>query len=31
VADAVLFLSSEVSAHTAGMGMHIDSKVSPTS
>ena len=31
VADAVLFLASEVSAHTAGMGMHIDSKVSPTS
>ncbi|MCR5153865.1 MAG: SDR family oxidoreductase [Lachnospiraceae bacterium] len=28
VADAVLFLASEVSAHTAGMGMHIDSKVS---
>ena len=31
VANAVLYLSSEVSAHTAGMGMHIDSKVSPTS
>ena len=31
VADAVLFLASDVSAHTAGMGMHIDSKVSPTS
>ena len=31
VASAVLFLASEVSAHTAGMGMHIDSKVSPTS
>lgn len=31
VADAVLFLSSEVAAHTAGMGMHIDSKVSATS
>ena len=28
VANAVLYLSSEVSAHTAGMGMHIDSKVS---
>ncbi len=31
VANAVLYLSSEVSAHTAGMGMHIDSKVSATS
>ncbi len=31
VANAVLYLSSEVSAHTAGMGMHVDSKVSPTS
>ena len=31
VANAVLYLASEVSAHTAGMGMHIDSKVSPTS
>lgn len=31
IANAVLYLSSEVSAHTAGMGMHIDSKVSPTS
>ena len=31
VASAVLYLASEVSAHTAGMGMHIDSKVSPTS
>lgn len=31
VADAVLFLSSELAAHTAGMGMHIDSKVGPTS
>ena len=31
VANAVLYLSSEVSAHTAGMAMHIDSKVSPTS
>ena len=28
VANAVLYLSSEVSAHTAGMGMHVDSKVS---
>ena len=28
VANAVLYLSSEVSAHTAGMGMHEDSKVS---
>ncbi len=27
VADAVLYLASDVSAHTAGMGMHIDSKV----
>lgn len=27
VANAVLYLSSEVSAHTAGMGMHVDSKV----
>ena len=31
IANAVLYLSSEVSAHTAGMGMHIDSKVGPTS
>ena len=31
VANAVLYLSSEVSAHTAGMGMHVDSKVGPTS
>ena len=31
IANAVLYLSSDVSAHTAGMGMHIDSKVSPTS
>lgn len=31
VADAVLFLSSELAAHTAGMGMHIDSKVGPMS
>jgi len=31
VANAVLYLASEVSAHTAGMGMHIDSKVSATS
>ena len=31
IANAVLYLASEVSAHTAGMGMHIDSKVSPTS
>lgn len=29
VANAVLYLSSEVSAHTAGMGMHVDSKVGP--
>ena len=28
VANAVLYLASEVSSHTAGMGMHIDSKVS---
>lgn len=28
VASAVLYLASEVSAHTAGMGMHVDSKVS---
>ena len=27
VANAVLYLSSEVSSHTAGMGMHVDSKV----
>lgn len=27
VANAVLYLASEVSAHTAGMGMHVDSKV----
>ena len=27
VANAVLYLASEVSSHTAGMGMHIDSKV----
>ena len=31
IADAVLYLASEVSSHTAGMGMHIDSKVGPTS
>ncbi|MCR4675723.1 MAG: SDR family oxidoreductase, partial [Sphaerochaetaceae bacterium] len=31
VANAVLYLASEVSAHTAGMGMHVDSKVSATS
>ncbi len=31
VANAVLYLASEVSAHTAGMGMHVDSKVGPTS
>jgi len=31
VANAVLYLSSEVAAHTAGMGMHVDSKVGPTS
>ena len=31
IANAALYLASEVSAHTAGMGMHIDSKVSPTS
>ena len=29
VANAVLYLASEVSAHTAGMGMHVDSKVGP--
>ena len=29
IANAVLYFSSEVSAHTAGMGMHIDSKVTP--
>ena len=28
VANAVLYLSSEVAAHTAGMGMHVASKVS---
>ncbi len=28
VANAVLYLASEVSAHTAGMGMNLDSKVS---
>ena len=28
VANAVLYLASEVSSHTAGMGMHVDSKVS---
>ncbi len=28
VANAVLYLASEVSAHTAGMGMRVDSKVS---
>ena len=27
IATATLYLASEVSAHTAGMGMHIDSKV----
>ena len=31
IANAALYLASEVSAHTAGLGMHIDSKVSPTS
>ena len=31
VADAVVYLASDVSAHTAGMGMHIDSKVSAAS
>ena len=31
IANAVLYLSSDVAAHTAGMGMHVDSKVSPTS
>lgn len=31
VANAALYLASEISSHTAGMGMHIDSKVSPTS
>lgn len=29
IATAVLYLASEVSSHTAGMGMHIDSKVAP--
>lgn len=28
-ANAVLYFASEVSAHTTGMGMHIDSKVTP--
>jgi len=28
IANAVLYLSSELASHTAGMGMHIDSKVS---
>lgn len=28
IANAILYLASDVSAHTAGMGMHIDSKVS---
>ena len=28
VANAVLYLASDVSSHTAGMGMHVDSKVS---
>ena len=28
VANAALYLASEVSSHTAGMGMHVDSKVS---
>ena len=27
IANAVLYLASDVSAHTAGMGMHVDSKV----
>ena len=31
VAAAVVYLASDVSAHTAGMGMHIDSKVSAAS
>ena len=31
VADAVVYLASDVSAHTACMGMHIDSKVSAAS
>ena len=31
IANAVLYLSSELASHTAGMGMHIDSKVSATS
>ena len=31
VANAVLYLASEVSSHTAGMGMHVDSKVSAAS
>ena len=28
VANAVIYLASDVAAHTAGMGMHVDSKVS---
>ena len=28
IANAALYLASEISSHTAGMGMHIDSKVS---
>ena len=31
VANAVLYLASEVSSHTAGMGMHVDSKVAAAS
>ena len=31
VSNAVLYLASEVSSHTAGMGMHVDSKVSAAS
>jgi enoyl-[acyl-carrier-protein] reductase (NADH) len=27
VATAVIYLSSPVASHTAGMGMHVDSKV----
>lgn len=31
VANAVIYLASEVCSHTAGMGMHVDCKVAPTS
>ena len=30
VATAVLYLASEVSSHTAGVGMHVDCKVHPS-